>query len=117
MRADSALLFSCASAPPAAPPALPCRAAAATACGSFHCARTVARLRERSSGIDEPLAAQKVEIAALVGLRPPLDVEPRVAARRLRRRLPRSAALGELGVVNRKINPAFAGIERDDIAV
>src|SRR5499427_3749786 len=178
MRADSAMPVSCTISRHGATPAKLCRAAASTACGGFHCMRTVARLRERPSGIvvhavqwtavhnaklsivmpresgarsnprpldfidkavvtgssafadDDigkiicafpskcrPLRAQEVEIAALVGLGHALGVEPRITACRLGGRLPGRAALGQLILVHSKFDTAFAGIERDDIAV
>src|SRR6516164_2463713 len=110
MRADSAMPVSSTISRHGATPAKPWRAAAATACGSFHCCRTVARFRERSRGIaflvcGSRIAAEKIEIGALVDLGHPLDIEPRIAARGLVRRLPGGAALGEFCFVHLKIEP------------
>src|SRR5215471_6588810 len=118
-------------------PEKPWRAAASTACGNFHCIRTVARLRDRLRGMAAPgisfrnnldpyhgnrarlstLSRQEVEIAALVGLSHPFHVEARVTARQLGGRPPCGAAFRQRGFIDLQVQATLAGIERNDVAV
>src|SRR5690348_5309051 len=71
--------------------------------------------------IDRPpsalLAGEKIEVAAVLGLRHPIGVKPDKTASRLLRRLPLRTTLAELGVVDLEIQLAALGVELNPVAI